>query len=375
MRILFLTCNTGHGHNAAAEAVADVARQNGDSCEFADALSFFSPLLSRIICLAHVNICRKAPRLWATAYRQSDKAARKKRSKRKKSALARLLKPGRAGLKKYLKAHPCDAILCTHPFAAIMVTELLGKEELKGVRCAFLATDYTCAPTQNDQALPICCIADEVLVDDFVFCGIDRERLFVTGIPVKDTFRTAPSRAEARSALGLNESAVSIVLSCGSTGCGPLLELSESLRAILPQNGLLTIFCGTNKKLLKQLNRHPHPQVLPLGFNSDTPLWLASADLFITKPGGLSITEAVNLGTPMLLMNVLGACETPNFRLFLEKGYAEGTEDVKRVPVLAQELLADDARREKLVAAQRRDFSRPAAVNIWRLLSGTDGKI
>lgn len=88
-----------------------------------------------------------------------------------------------------------------------------------------------------------------------------------------------------------------------------------------------------------------------------------SADLLVSKPGGISITEAACKGVPMLLADLVGGCETRNQAFFAEHGWAAACSN-DTIADSALSLLADDARREALVSAQRRDFDGRAAARV-----------
>ncbi len=364
MRLLLLTCNTGEGHNSATGAIEEIAELHGAVCERADALAFLSKTVSRLICAIFTRLYRSMAGLWQKSYAKYEEELANDSESR--SLAARLIGTGAIRLRRYLRENDFDGVLCTHAFAAIMLSRALEKEPLD-IPCALLFTDYTIYPFSPEQELANCCIAHEDLIDLFTSCGIARERLRVTGIPVRRVFRNPVPREIARKSLGVPEDATNVVLMCGSMGCGPMEELARALADTLPENGLLTVCCGTNKKLLSTLERANLKNVRPLGFTRDVPLWMSSADLFVTKPGGLSVTEAANHGTPLLLMNIVGGCETPNFRLFLEKGFAEGVEDAKDAPALCRDLLADSERREAMVRRQKVAFAEDAALKIWRI--------
>lgn len=366
MRLLILTCNTGEGHNSASGALEEIVVNHGGSCEKVDALAFLSKSISKTICAIHVKLYRNSSmtKLWKKGYAKMEEDTLAEKDS--PSFAARMLGTGSIRLRKYLRENDFDGVFCAHPFSAVMLSKALEKQPMD-IPCAFLCTDYTCTPLAPDQKLANCCIPHKDLFDLFASCGVAAETIRVTGIPVRSVFRQKNSRREAREALNVPQDAVNVVLMCGSMGCGPMEELAENLAAILPENGLLTVCCGTNKKLLASLEKAKLKNTRVLGFTRDVPLWMDSADLFITKPGGLSITEAANRGVPLLLMNIVGGCETPNFQLFLEKGYAEGVEQAQDAPALAKELLADPARREAMVARQAEDFSEDAAQKIWEI--------
>ena len=69
MRILFLSCNTGEGHNSTAKAIMEVLETQGSTCEIRDVLAWLSPRFSKFICSWHARIYRYAPRLFDASYR------------------------------------------------------------------------------------------------------------------------------------------------------------------------------------------------------------------------------------------------------------------------------------------------------------------
>lgn len=369
MRLLILTCNTGEGHNSASGAIEEIAQSRGCSCEKVDALAFLSKAVSRAVCAIHVRLYLSMSKIWQKSYAKLDHGLVAESDS--PSFAARLLGTGAIRLRKYLKENDFDGVLCTHPFSAVMLTKAIEKQPLS-IPCVFISTDYTCGPLVPDQRLPYCCLPHEDLRDVFISYGIKADTLVTTGIPVRRVFREKNSRAAAREALGVSQDAVNVVLMCGSMGCGPMEEIAAKISDLLKDGDLLTVCCGTNKKLLASFEKLNLPRVKALGFTRDVPLWMDSADLFITKPGGLSITEAANRGVPLLLMNIVGGCETPNFHLFLRKGYAEGVENPEDAPALARELLQDPTRRAAMVERQAADFAENAAEKIWRLFEKRD---
>ncbi|MBR6530075.1 MAG: glycosyltransferase [Clostridia bacterium] len=369
MRLLILTCNTGEGHNSASGAIEELVLASGGTCEKVDALAFLSKAVSKAVCAVHVKLYRSSSmtKVWKKSYAKLD--ANSQEASDSPSFATRLLSSGAIRLRKYLKENDFDAILSTHPFSGVMLTKALEKQPLD-VPCVFVCTDYTCGPMVPDQKLPFVCIPHKDLVDLFVTSGVQADTLFTTGIPVRHVFREKNSREDARRALDVPADCFNAVLMCGSMGCGPMADLAEEFASRLPEGGLLTVCCGTNKKLLSELNKKNLKNVRALGFTRDVPLWMDSADIFITKPGGLSITEAVNRGVPLLLMNVVGGCETPNFHLFLKNGYAEGVEDPAEAPALFSELVSSPERRAAMVEKQKTDFAEDAAEKIWNILQG-----
>ena len=82
------------------------------------------------------------------------------------------------------------------------------------------------------------------------------------------------------------------------------------------------IICGTNKKLQKVLTdmTDSNDAFKIIGYTDRMSGYMAAADVFVTKPGGLSSTEAAVTGVPMIHMPSIPGCETRNLRYFESHG-------------------------------------------------------
>ena len=146
-------------------------------------------------------------------------------------------------------------------------------------------------------------------------------------------------------------------------GGAPMPELARQLDEQLRSGDYATVLCGSNRQMLYALQRRSLLRVQAVGFTSQVAQYMDSADLLVSKPGGISITEAACKGVPMLLADLVGGCETRNQAFFAEHGWAAACSN-DPIADSALSLLADDARREALVSAQRRDFDGRAAARV-----------
>ena len=356
MRVLILTCNTGGGHNAVAAALAESFRRLGVSSDTADGLSFISQKASRFVSKWHTRFYRRYPKLYKAGYMSAENDAE---SNDRDNPVYRYMARGARRLDRAIQDGGYDAVVCVHVIPAMMMTELRRQHETGPVFC-FVATDYTCSPTVGGCTPDICVIPHEELAEEFVSCGIARETLLVAGIPVRAVFRERGDRAAARSELALPPEGRHIVLMSGSIGCGPMADIAAELEKRMERGDFASVLCGSNRQMLYALRRRGFRRVEAVGFTNRVHRYMDSADVLVSKPGGISITEAGTRGTPLLLADMVGGCETRNQEFFHARGWAE-TCQPEDMADAALALLDRPERRQALVAQQHRDFDGLAA--------------
>ena len=356
MRVLILTCNTGGGHNAVAAALAESFRRLGVSSDTADGLSFISQKASRFVSKWHTRFYRRYPKLYKAGYMSAENDAE---SNDRDNPVYRYMARGARRLGRAIQDGGYDAVVCVHVIPAMMMTELRRQHETGPVFC-FVATDYTCSPTVGGCTPDICVIPHEELAEEFVSCGIARETLLAAGIPVRAVFRERGDRAAARSELALPPEGRHIVLMSGSIGCGPMADIAAELEKRMERGDFASVLCGSNRQLLYALRHRGFRRVEAVGVTNRVHRYMDSADVLVSKPGGISITEAGTRGTPLLLADMVGGCETRNQEFFHARGWAE-TCQPEDMADAALALLDRPERRQALVAQQHRDFDGLAA--------------
>lgn len=356
MRVLILTCNTGGGHNAVAAALAESFRRLGVSSDTADGLSFISQKASRFVSKWHTRFYRRYPKLYKAGYMSAENDAE---SNDRDNPVYRYMARGARRLGRAIQDGGYDAVVCVHVIPAMMMTELRRQHETGPVFC-FVATDYTCSPTVGGCTPDVCVIPHEELAEEFVSCGIARETLLAAGIPVRAVFRERGDRAAARSELALPPEGRHIVLMSGSIGCGPMADIAAELEKRMERGDFASVLCGSNRQMLYALRRRGFRRVEAVGFTNRVHRYMDSADVLVSKPGGISITEAGTRGTPLLLADMVGGCETRNQEFFHAHGWAE-TCQPEDMADAALALLDWPERRQALVAQQHRDFDGLAA--------------
>ena len=357
MSVLILSANTGQGHNSCARAIQAVYAARGIPCEIRDTLAYLSPEVSKLVSGGHVLMYRKMPRLLSASYHSAE---RHPKAYTERSPLYKFLASGVKKLLPEVQAGGFDTIICVHVFASLMVTELRRRCP-KPLRTAFLATDYTCSPTCGDSRLDLYFVPPG-LTEEFVRAGLPRARILETGIPIRADFHNSKDPAAARAAFGVDPSHRHLLVMCGSMGCGPMEDMVRDIGRGLPEDCELTVVCGTNHSLHRRLTLEweHHPRVHIQGYVENMSALMDSADLYLTKPGGISVTEATWKRLPMVLVNAVAGCEDDNLRYFTALGAAVTAETPEELSSLCLTLLKTPQTLAEM-AARFDPISRPNA--------------
>lgn len=357
MKFLILTCATGGGHNATAAALQACIEAGGDQCRIIGALDFFPPRAARLISKGHDFAYKFAPKIYGVGYRFEEKHP-KEMAYDQDTVSASLLCQA-------LQAEQADVVLCVHVFAAMMMTELRLRRAVT-VPTFFIATDYTCSPGVASIDADGFFIPHPALRDEFAAAGVPSHKLIAAGIPVSAAFSPAQDKAALRQALGLADCNRLVLLAGGSMGCGPIPQIALTVSQKLGQEDRLLVICGNNRSLYRclrsLLRRDPRVQVR--GYEKNMPACICAADLMITKAGGLSTTEAVAAGVPLLYINAVPGCESRNIAFMTKNGYAAAADTARHIAPMAAAMLADTDGITAMVQ-RRNDFPAASAQRIY----------
>ncbi len=350
MKILILSCNTGQGHNSAGLAVKEEFDRRGISCEMADALAFARGRASRSISNAYIGIATKAPSLFGGIYRLGDKISSNKRKSPVYYANARYAQP----LKAYLQENRFDAVVTPHLFPAETLTWLRRRGELD-IPCYAIATDYTCIPFWEETELDGYFLPHKDLIPEFEGKGIPQEKLIPTGLPVSARYQSPINSEKARQTLGLPSSVPVLLVMTGSMGFGDISSFTLDLLLTCPKTAQIVILTGNNDSLRSRINKDfaQEKRVRTVPFTPEVPLYMEACDLLLSKPGGLTSTEAAVRNVPLVHTRPIPGCETKNALFFSSRGLSLFAEEPKKAAEAAARLTADPELREQMRENQR----------------------
>lgn len=317
MRALIFTVTTGQGHNQVANVLCDCLQDKGIETLSVDAFEYITPMLKDAINQGYLVSTKRIPKIYAKGYRLLEK----RDADSHKSLLARMLNGvlARKLVKCIIDFQP-EVIVCTHVFAAIMVSYVTHKlnPEIKTVG---IVTDFTMHPYWEDAHMDYYITASELLNNQAFKKGITPDELVPIGIPINPKFAVKTEKAYARSILGIEDKKTILVMS-GSMGFGKIANMIKKLDRSDIDFQIISV-CGYNERLKqkidKMLFRH---KVYNYGFTDKVDLLMDASDCIVTKPGGLTTSEALAKGLPMIIANPIPGQEDRNEEFLLNNGAA-----------------------------------------------------
>lgn len=316
MKGLIFSITTGQGHNQTAKVMAEELEKNGVACRYMDVYEYIHPMLSESVSKLYLMSTKTAPKVFGAGYRMMemrDPATNHVLPKLTNIVLAKKLL-------KLIREEEPDFIICTHVFAALLVTYLRDHFEKK-THTVGIVTDYTIHPFWEDTKLDYYVTASELLEHQGIKKGIAPGKLKPFGIPIDPKFATKRTKKEAFSLLGIPEKRTVLVMS-GSMGFGKvtdgILELDH-----LPFDFQIATICGNNKKLKEQIDSLDlKKDIYNYGYVDNVDVFMDAADCIVTKPGGLTTSEALAKGLPMIMNNPVPGQEDRNVEFLLNAGAA-----------------------------------------------------
>ncbi|MGE0479617.1 MAG: glycosyltransferase [Phycisphaerae bacterium] len=373
--ILILTASAGAGHTVAARALAEAFATSAPArtVEVIDVLDLANAFFRRLYAQGYLGLVRHAPGAMGWLYETMDRPDRPLRE-RLRVAFQRL---NLRGCAHQLVARDPALIVNTHFLPAEIVAEL-RRRGAWSVPQATVTTDFETHRMWVHEPTERYYTATEEGKAYLATWRVPPERIVVSGIPVRAAFEQPLDREAARRALGLPERRPMVLLLCGGFGVGPTGDLLRELMR-LDDTVQIVVVTGRNAPLRERLNAiaEAAPQrVGVVGFTDRMHEYMRAADLVVTKPGGLTASEALVCGLPIVVVNPIPGQEARNSDHLLEHGAAIKVNNPRLLGHRVGALLTDPNRLARLRAAAAA-LARPGAAerivrDVLGLLGGFD---
>jgi processive 1,2-diacylglycerol beta-glucosyltransferase len=347
-RIAILHATAGSGHKRAAEslAVALAQLQPGAVVREVDTLVFASRLYRGTYAASYNAMAARAPRLWGVLYHSWATAPVNRSTAPVRLALDRM---NLRRLVRVVERESPDAVICTHFLPVEALSPRRGGGRLR-VPLYCVITDFAAHPFWAFPHVDRYFVASQAVAEELAGLGVPAGRIEVTGIPVDPKFARAVGRDAARERLGLDWARPTVLVMGGGSGVGPLAALAARL-ANLALRPAVVVVCGLNRRLREQVEALPEARagnVRALGFTRDVDLLLEACDVMVGKAGGLTCSEALIKGTPLVIFRPTPGQEVKNAEYLEAAGAAFHADSEQEVEAAVERLLADPGARARV---------------------------
>jgi processive 1,2-diacylglycerol beta-glucosyltransferase len=362
-RVLIFYVTAGTGHQIAANNIREALLRIHHDLEVkvVDSLSYTNPILAKFLMRTYLGMIKNTPDIWDYLY---DNPKIKKRTAKIRDAIHRT---NSLKLETLLDEFRPHAIVCTQAFACGVISEykrVTGRTlPLAGVVTDFAAHCYWAHDHADLYAVPTAAVKNTL-----VNLGIAPRRVRITGIPVHPVFAESVNLDAVHKRYGFREDTAKILIMGGSHGIGPVKEIITQIDRI-PQPLEIIVVAGKNEPLQERLEARRRKMTHPFhvfGFVDNVHELMETADVLISKPGGVTVSEALIKRVPLVICRPIPGQETKNTEYLLEQRVAVKAEDPQDVPALVEQLLSSPATLERM-ARNIEQLRHPyAAVDIAR---------
>ncbi len=319
MNILIFTASTGGGHKRAAAAIK--AKINDMSPEtnvsVIDGMEAISKVYNKAITKGYHLMATKTPEIYGKLYRITDE---------NESVAKAVMKSNEMYANKLLEIieeNNPDIIIICHPFITNMVSRLKETGKLN-VKAISLITDYDSHRTYFSPFIDAFVVAEPQMAQKLhTEYGVPEDNIYPLGIPTFDRFSITETKEEICKRERLDPNIPIVLLMAGSFGVTAVLDFYEQL-AKTDEKIQMVVITGRNIRLFDHLDKKI--QELDTGYKTkllyfvdNVEDYMHVADLIVTKPGGLTVTESIACHLPMAIYSAYPGQESDNVEFLLNQ--------------------------------------------------------
>ncbi len=356
-RIAILTLGVGAGHLRASQAIHQALHDGADNVEARtiDILDLATPWFLRYYVLPYWLMVRRAPWVWRSLYEW------RQRKRLRKTAPEWLFRRGcRSVLARFRDFRP-HLVIVTE-IGAAEVAALGRREGWFDAPILAAQTDFFAEPPWVKDEIDVHCVGSEEARSQLISWGVSANRIVNCGVPVNPAFALRLDRGEVRRALGLHINRPVVLVMGGGMGPAPLDSIIRSLELCRQPVQVLAV-AGRDRSMRRRLEALRGQLALDLrvfGWSDSIPELMGAANLLITKPGGVTSSEALAAGLPMILTFPIPGMEESHLKFLVERGLGVSAKRPEEIPVAVSDLL-DDPKRLEALSARGQEMARPDA--------------
>lgn len=366
MKALIFSVSAGGGHKRAAEAVKSYIDiyDNNSEVKIIDTLKYINPLIDKVVIGGYLKTIKISPNLFGKLYNYSetDYGIANLSAKINEMLTYKLIP--------LIDEFKPDILISTHAFTTEMISIIKMKHK-KNLPTVSIITDYASHSFWLHPYIDAYIVSNSDMVEEMVSKGIDRNTIYNIGIPINPEFFKKYNSQKTLEDIGLSSNKKTILIMGGSLGIGKIEHIYKQL-LFLDKDIQIIIVAGRNKKLYDELIKirdtfQTKPTYI-IGFTDNVNKYMQACDLLISKPGGLTVTEALICGVPLAIFSPIPGQEEKNAQFLLKYNLAINLNESKNSIDAIDYLISNEAKLQEMKDSCR-EFSKPqVGENLYNIL-------
>lgn len=324
-KIMIFYGSYGGGHLSAARSIKEYIETNYSDVQIqmVDCIEYVNKVFNKVTTTAYSELAKKAPWAWGYVYKKAESGLMAKISTDSNKLMSHKLN-------KLLQEFSPDCVISTHPFSSQMCAYL--KRKNKGhFKLATIVTDY--APHEQwllyPEEVDYFFVAHNEMRDALIKMGISKSKVYATGIPLSNRFLQHYNKKEILDEFGLKQGKKRVLFFAGGEfglGKNKTFEILKTFAENFPNLQIIAI-AGRNKEMKEKFNElventSRQETIKVLEYTNKVPELMSISDLVVTKPGGLTTTESLASGLPIIVINPIPGQEEENAEFLEQNGVA-----------------------------------------------------
>jgi processive 1,2-diacylglycerol beta-glucosyltransferase len=363
--ILLLYITEVSGHHSASLAIEKSLKLLSKDLKILNlnAFHYTNPISEKVVNRIYTAVIKRTPKIWDYVY---DNIKVKKGIDKLKDLIHKL---NFSKLKSLFDQFQPDVIICTQAYPCGMVAEFKrayrSKIPLIGVLTDYVPHSYWL----YDNVDYYICPSEEIGLR-LVKKGVPSSKIQPLGIPFDPDFTMPVNKTRIFEKLSLNPQVKTILIMGGGQGLGPIKPIIKSLEKVKPDIQEIVV-TGTNKKLYKTLKRslkNYKKKICLLGYANNINELMSISDLVITKPGGITTSEALSKRLPMLIIKPIPGQETNNSEYLTQQKAAINITNPKTINLIVEDILINPEKLKRISESCGKISKPNAGIDIARFI-------
>lgn len=347
MKVLILYVSYGNGHKSAAKAIETYLKTNDENVEVEvmDSYKYLNRFIHKITVRAYDFFSYRTPKIWKFIYYKSEKGLLSYLSGKMNQILS-------YKMNRYFKEYQPDVIISTHMFNNSMCG-YLKKKELLSCKVITVITDYVLHNEWlvNAEYLDMICASNATMKKDLIKRGFDENKIKITGIPVNPIFNEEKDKKQLCEQFELNDLPTILFFASSLYSYKQMLQVYKTLLTL--KGYQIIVLCGKNEQnfnefnaILKNTKVESVIRIMP--YTDKVADLMKVSDFIVTKPGGLTTSEALVVNVPIIICYPIPGQEDQNSNYLLNHGAAIRLFDNEDMEITLKSLIENKARIQQL---------------------------